>query len=58
MSPSAHVDNKKEDILILGEGPAQGLDGTTLPAEKKHSIIITVTRKKFCLSLHYNGSNN
>ena len=34
MSSSAHVDNKK-DILIIGEGPTQGLDDTTLTAEKK-----------------------
>ena len=31
---SVHVDNKKKDILILGEGPTQGLDDTTLTAEK------------------------
>ena len=24
MSSSVHVDNKKKDILILGEGPSQG----------------------------------
>ena len=53
MSSSVHVDNKKKDILILGEGPTQGLNDTTLTAEKKHSINFTVTRKK-CLSLHYN----
>ena len=35
MSSSIHVDNKKKDILILGEGPTQGLHGTTLTAEKK-----------------------
>ena len=34
MSSSVHVDNKKKDILILGEGPKQGLDGTVLTAEK------------------------
>ena len=28
MSSSVHVDNKKKYILILGEGPMQGLDGT------------------------------
>ena len=33
MGSSVHVDNKKKDILILGEGPAQGLDDTTLTAE-------------------------
>ena len=35
MSSSVHVDNKKKYILILGEGPTQRLDGTTLTAEKK-----------------------
>ena len=58
MSSSAHVDNKKKDILILGEGPAPGLDGTTLTAEKKCSINFTENNKKLCLSLHYNGANS
>ena len=34
MSNSVHVDNKKKDILILGDRPTQGLDNTTLTAEK------------------------
>ena len=58
MSPSVHVDNKKEDILILGKGTAQGLDDTILTAEKNYSIIFTVTRNKFCLSIHYNAANS
>ena len=33
MSSSVHVDNKKKDILILGKGPIQGLDDTTLIAK-------------------------
>ena len=47
MSFSAHVDNKKKDILILGKGPTQGLEHT-LAAEKMHSINFTETKKKFC----------
>ena len=35
MSFSVHVVNKKKNISILGEGPAQGLDDTTLNANKK-----------------------
>ena len=46
MSFSAHVDNKKKDILVLGIGPTQGLEHT-LTAEKMYSINFTVTRKKF-----------
>ena len=29
-SSSVHVDSKRKYILILGEGPKQGLDGTTI----------------------------
>ena len=57
MSSSVHVDNKKKYVLILGEGPAQRLDGTTLTAKKKYSINFT-ENNKFCLSLHYNVTNS
>ena len=56
MSSSAHIDNKKKDILVLGKGPTQGLEHT-LTAEKMYLINFTLTRKKFCLSLNYNGAN-
>ena len=57
MSSSIHIDNEKKDILILGRGPTQGLE-ITLTAEKMYSINFTVTTKKFCLNLHYNGGNS
>ena len=57
MSSSAHIDNKKKDILVLGKGPTQGLEHT-LTAEKMYSINFTVTRKKICLNLHYSGANS
>ena len=57
MSSSAHVDNKKRDILVLGKGPKQGLEHT-LTAEKMYSINFTVTKKKLCLRLHYSGANS
>ena len=56
MSSSPHIDNKK-DILILGRGPTQGLEHTLI-AEKMYSINFTVTKKQFCLSLHYNEANS
>ena len=56
MSSSVHVDNKKKDILILGKGPTQGLEDTQT-AEKMYSVNFTMTKKKFCLSLHFNGAN-
>ena len=58
MSSSVHVDNQKKDILIPGEGPTQGLDDTTLTAEKMYSINFTVPKRKFCLSLHYNEADS
>ena len=57
MRSSAHIDNKKKDVLVLGKGPIQGLEHTLI-AEKMYSINFTVTKKKFCLSLHYNGANS
>ena len=57
MSSSAHIDNNKKDILVLGKGPTQGLEHT-LTAEKMYSVNFTVTNKKICLSLHYNGANS
>ena len=57
MSFSAHIDNKKKYILVLGKGPTQGLEHT-LTAEKAYASNFAVTKKKFCLSLHYNGANS
>ena len=36
----------------------QGLGEDSLTAEKMYSNNFTVTKKKFCLSLHYNGANS
>ena len=47
----------KKKILILGKGPTHRLEHT-LTAEKMYLIKFTVTGKKFCLSLHYNGANS
>ena len=35
MNSYVHVDDKGKDILILDEGPTQGLDYTTSTAEAK-----------------------
>ena len=47
----------RKKTLVLGKGPIQGLEHT-LTAEKMYSINFTLTKKKFCLSLHYNGANS
>ena len=48
MNSSVYIDNKGKDILILGK----------CPAEKMYSVNFTDHRKKYCLSLHYNGANS
>ena len=57
MSSSAHIDNKKKDILVLRKRPTQGLEHI-LTAQKMYSINFTVTKERFCLSVHYNGANS
>ena len=49
MSSSMHFDNKNKNILILCEGPTQGLDDTTLTAE---AINFTQPRKRFVLKVY------
>ena len=58
MNSFSHIDNKKKYILVLGRGPTQGLGEHSLTAEKMYPINFTQTKKKFCLSLHYNGANS
>ena len=57
-SSSVLIDQKGKYILVLGIGPTQGLDDTTLTAEAQYSINFSRSNRKFCLSLHYNGSNS
>ena len=42
MSSSVHIDNKGKDILILGEGPTQGLDDNTLTVEAIKLYILLI----------------
>ena len=53
MRSSEHIDYKTKDILILSEGPTEGLDNATLTAEAKYPINFTQPRKRFVLSLHW-----
>ena len=46
MSSSAHADNKPRSILVLGKDFIQGIDNTTIYAEKMYSTNFTVANKK------------
>ena len=62
MSPSVNIDNRNhknnknnkniDNILILGEGSTQGLDGATLTPKAKYYINFRQPLKRFALSLH------
>ena len=58
MSSSAHVNNKTKSVSIIGEGPSQGLEGTTLYAENMYSVNFTTIIKKLCVSFRYYGDNS
>ena len=53
-----YANNKTKNILVFGKPFTQGLEDTTIYAEKTSSINFTATRKKFCLSLYYNRGNS
>ena len=58
LSNSKHANNKTRNILVLGRDFIQGIDDTTIYAEKMYSHNFTVENKTFCLYLHYNVDNS
>ena len=53
-----HANNKVNNVLVLGKALVQGINGTTIYAEKMYSTNLSVNNKKFRLSLRYNGDNS
>ena len=51
MSSLMHIDNNEKDILILGKGPKDALDDTTLTAEKEYLINFIEQQKKLRFKL-------
>ena len=54
-SSSSYSDNRKNNFLILIEGPTYENNGRFRSSEKKFSIVVTKANAKFRLSLHYNA---
>ena len=52
-----HANNKANNIFVLGKDFTQGINGTTIYAEKMYTPNFTVYGEKVCLNLHYNGDN-
>ena len=53
-----HSNNKANNIFVMGEAFVQGINDTTLYAEKIYSQNFTQPSTEFVLSLHYNGDNS
>ena len=58
MSFSTHANNRANNIYVMGERFIQGINNTTICAEKKFYINFTDPGKKIIISLHYNGDDS
>ena len=58
MSSSVHAINRANHIYLMGTGLTQGINYTTIYAEKNFYRNFTDFGKKFVLTLHYNGDNS
>ena len=58
MSSSVHATNRANHIYLMGTGLTQGINDTTIYAEKNFYRNFTDFGKKFVLSLLYNGDNS
>ena len=58
MSSSVHATNRANHIYVMGKAFVQGINGTTIYAEKNFYRNFTDPGKKFVLSLHYIGDES
>ena len=58
MTFSVHATNRANHIYLMGTGLTQGINDTTIYAEKHFYRNFTNFGKKFVLTLHYNGDNS
>ena len=52
------INTTKKNFLVLCEGPTDDINNSIATAKKKFSINFSKAKRKFCLSLHYNGDNS
>ena len=58
MNFSIHATNRANNIYVMGTEFVQGINGTTIYAEKNSYRNFRDPGKKLVLSLHYNGNNS
>ena len=47
-SSSSHTDNRKNDVLVLGEGTSNEINGSISASEQIFSINFSIAKTKFC----------
>ena len=57
-SSSIYATSKANNIYVMGKEFVQGINDTTIYAEKLYHNNFTELGEKFVLSLHYNGDNS
>ena len=57
-SSSSHVDNGKNNFLVLREDWTYGINGSLDAPKRKFDINFSEANTTFCLSLHYNADNS
>ena len=58
MSSSVHATNRANHIFLMGTALTQGINDTTIYAEKNYYRNFIDFGKKFVLGLHYNDDNS
>ena len=58
MSFGLHATSKANHIHVMGDGLTQGINDSTIYAEKKYFRNFTEPNMKFMLSSHYNGDDS
>ena len=56
VSSSTHNTNKLNNVYMLGKDFDQGLDATTIIADKMFKTDPSVFEKMYVMSIHYNGT--
>ena len=57
-SSSSHADNRKNNYLVLGEGPTYGINGSFGATDKKFNTNFSKAKTIFCLRLYYSHDNS
>ena len=49
-SSSSHTDNRKNDVLVSGEGTSNEINGSISALQQIFSINFSIAKRKFCMN--------